>query len=374
LTYTFDVSGTHAISVEAVDGKQMTAKSQMISVVSGNERPEVTIELEGGNSSFFIPGASFNYNVTVRDTEDEALGVDPSRIKVKLDYLEGFDEAAIAVGHLEVTPAQMGLALTNSNTCKTCHKENEKSIGPTYSDISNKYLETDKAADYLIGKILSGSTGVWGEVTMPANPGLSRMQAGQIVEYILSLNAPKVESLPTKGVINPSKEMAEKVMVLTASYTDNGADNSPPLTGIGRVVLQPAKISLTQAEDIVEFNSIQFDGMDLLIMPKSGGSFALSNVDLTGVSKINVGAGWQSAPDVGIELELHSGAPDGPLLGKGRMEVPKKGSQTGLIPIKISTYPESKNDKLYIVYNPADADKMGMLTFVALAEVRLEGS
>ena len=78
-----------------------------------------------------------------------------------------------------------GYQLITGSDCMTCHKDNDKLMGPSYSDIANKYTEGD--IDQLASKIIEGSTGVWGDFTMPAHDGLSKEDAKKMVAYIMSM-------------------------------------------------------------------------------------------------------------------------------------------------------------------------------------------
>lgn len=78
-----------------------------------------------------------------------------------------------------------GLALIAKNDCLTCHKVDEKLIGPAYRDVANKY--TDKDIPMLAAKIIKGGLGVWGQVPMTPHPNLSVADAEQMVKYILLL-------------------------------------------------------------------------------------------------------------------------------------------------------------------------------------------
>ena len=126
--------------------------------------------------------------------------------------------------------------------CKTCHKEAEASIGPNYKDIAAKYKERKDALKYLQGKMKTGGSGVWGEVTMPAHPNITTDETRQIGLYILSLNGDdkKEKSLPAKGTITAESSAPGNMLVITASYTDAGAEGTIPLTGSKSVVI-PAK-------------------------------------------------------------------------------------------------------------------------------------
>ena len=90
----------------------------------------------------------------------------------------------------EATPSadeEKGIELIAGNDRLTCHKVNEKSIGPSYTDVANKYNADDATIADLAGKIIKGGTGVWGEVPMTAHPQLSEDDAKIMVKYILSL-------------------------------------------------------------------------------------------------------------------------------------------------------------------------------------------
>jgi len=97
------------------------------------------------------------------------------------------DSAAFKAGHQQKTVVHPGLAAIKKSDCLTCHKPKERSIGPSFTVISEKYAADDKSAGKLINKIMSGGSGVWGNIPMPAHPALSREEAHRMVEYILSL-------------------------------------------------------------------------------------------------------------------------------------------------------------------------------------------
>ncbi|MCM4170141.1 PKD domain-containing protein [Arenibacter sp. TNZ] len=238
ITYTYENAGDYLVSATVTDSKGASVKSQVLNIVAGNSRPEVSIAISEGNSSFFTPGVAVNYKVSV--TDPDGSEIDKANIFVSVDYLEGLDEASLSLGHQEVSAAVTGKALTLALDCKTCHKEKEKSVGPMYHDIAEKYKNDKKGLSYLQGKIISGGSGVWGEVTMPAHPNLTNDESRQIGLYIQSLasTAVKKKSLPAAGSIVPNPAKGATVMVITASYTDKGDNNVKSLTGSKSVVLQ----------------------------------------------------------------------------------------------------------------------------------------
>lgn len=82
---------------------------------------------------------------------------------------------------------QKGLEITAKSDCFTCHKIDEKNIGPAWRDVANKYAGSDTAVNYLAKKIKDGGSGVWGTVPMAPHPNLSDEDAKTVARYVLLL-------------------------------------------------------------------------------------------------------------------------------------------------------------------------------------------
>jgi cytochrome c len=80
-----------------------------------------------------------------------------------------------------------GVEIVAGNDCFTCHKIDEKNIGPAWRDVANKYAGQDTAVKYLAAKIIAGGSGVWGQVPMAAHPTLSQEDAETLAKYVLML-------------------------------------------------------------------------------------------------------------------------------------------------------------------------------------------
>jgi len=80
-----------------------------------------------------------------------------------------------------------GLALIAKNDCLTCHKVDDKLVGPSYRDVANKYTANPATIDSLSNKIIHGGAGNWGQVAMTPHPNLSKADAEQMVKYVLYL-------------------------------------------------------------------------------------------------------------------------------------------------------------------------------------------
>jgi cytochrome c len=234
-TITFSTSGEQDVYVEVKDNKGAKGKSTPISVYAGNEAPKVKIIVD---ASSYSVGQPIHYKVEVSDKE-EGNKIDPSRLFIKVDYVSGPDKAQI-VGHQVMSNIMEGKSLIETGDCKTCHKQNEKSIGPSYLSVAQRYLKDKKATEKLSTKIIKGGAGVWGEVAMPAHPDIKPADANKIVSWILSLNKPQEKSLPISGSITPSSKDVEggKTILITAAYTDKG---KKPLTGVESVYVEAVK-------------------------------------------------------------------------------------------------------------------------------------
>ena len=93
----------------------------------------------------------------------------------------------IAAAAAVALPAAASPELAQKKNCLACHTVDKKIVGPAYKDIAAKYAGQKDAADRLADKIMKGGVGAWGQVPMPANPGVSAAEAKQLASWILSL-------------------------------------------------------------------------------------------------------------------------------------------------------------------------------------------
>lgn len=82
---------------------------------------------------------------------------------------------------------QKGVEIVAKSDCFTCHKIDEKNIGPAWRDVAAKYAGQDSAVQYLAHKIINGGAGVWGQVPMAAHPTFSQEEAETVAKYVLML-------------------------------------------------------------------------------------------------------------------------------------------------------------------------------------------
>ncbi len=363
LKYTFNKAGDYNISVDVKDDKNATSKSDVVNVYAGNEAPTVNVAIEG-NQSFYFPGTPVKYAVAIEDKDDTSKVKDPADLVVTANYIEGSDKAAMPQGHQVMSAAAIGKNLMLSYDCKSCHKVDEKSIGPAFTAVSQKYAKDANAMSYLTNKITKGGGGVWGETAMSAHPDIKEGDLKQIVSWILSLEASKnVKSLPANGSVSPTMNQPVKdrgILYISATYTDKGGANIKPLSGSSVVELRNSKVTFGRIKKMQEFSKNFFNGTAYMLVPKTTGWFAIEDIDLAGVKQAAATLGWLTQPVSAFTFELHLDAPDGKKLGEltfngaaGKDDSKKPKSQ--VIATKIEPVTDGKKHTVYVVSKAKDA-------------------
>jgi cytochrome c len=355
-TVTFTTAGDNNIYVEVKDAKGAKGKSTPIAVYAGNEAPKVKVSVPE-NTPFYIPGKPVSYKVTVNDKED-GTKLDPTRLFVKVDYISGMDKAQV-VGHQVVSSIMEGKAMVETLDCKTCHKTNEKSIGPAYSAVAAKYAKNAKASDYLVNKIIKGGGGVWGEVAMAAHPDLKPADAQKIVSWILSLNKPAAKSLPAVGTITPSAKDVEggKLMQISATYTDKGGAGRKPLSGsdfavVGSPDLKPRMNSGKEKVQVMDM------GANNIAIMEDGGWMAF-DIDMQYLTEVEVTYGGQTAfKSQGYIIEIFKDEVTGTKVNEVAVtKMTPMAQNTAVIKIPAGT----KSKKMVIRLRKADAGETAMM-------------
>jgi cytochrome c len=126
----------------------------------------VLVAMIACNSSSDKPAEEENTNATTSEQPAEAAPADD--LSNNPDYVKG-------------------LELEAKSDCGTCHKLDEKLVGPTFREIAAKYPMTDATIDSLSAKVIRGGAGNWGQVPMTPHPDLPKEDAKAIVKYILLL-------------------------------------------------------------------------------------------------------------------------------------------------------------------------------------------
>lgn len=343
LKYTYTIAGEYPVSVLVLDKSKASAKSQIIPVFAGNEHPNVDIVLTG-NKSFWFPNKAIDYQVLV---SDKGATVNKERIYISNTYTEGSDLAGAQLGHQQAVQTLIGKTLMLKSDCSTCHKISTTSIGPAFEKVSIKYQSDPKAVDYLANKVINGSSGVWGEIPMPAHSAMKEAEVKKITEWIMTLgNKDAVaKSLPASGKITPANNVDKKKSVLTlkATYTDAGTAKLKPLTTTNAVNLKSNEIDASDIKNLKGFEKKEASGAEVIALTENNGSFSLSNIDLTNIS----GFKFNLANSTNYEVEIRLDNLEGELLGKSALK-----SDVAIHPVS-----GGKFHRVYFVFKEASGER-----------------
>lgn len=111
---------------------------------------------------------------------------------VRPEPVEGFfslRQALFAVALLCGAPAFANEQLMEKSGCISCHRIDQKLIGPAFKEVAARYKQQPDIIDTLLQKVREGGEGEWGDVPMAPNPPekISDDNLKRVVEWILSL-------------------------------------------------------------------------------------------------------------------------------------------------------------------------------------------
>jgi cytochrome c551/c552 len=310
--YTYTKPGDFALSVTVVDAKNASTKSAVANIYAGNVVPSVDVVVKG-NRGFYFEGQPVDYTVKIDDPADTSTIKDMKGLVVSADYAEGSDKAASPQGHQVLSAAIEGKNLMLSLDCKTCHKADEKSIGPSFTDVAKRYAKDPDMVSKLMQKIIKGGSGNWGEVAMPAHPTLKEEDLRQIISWVKTLSGTEktIPSMPASGAVDATMHHPVKdngVLTITASYTNKGGNNIRPLTGTGSISLHNSRLSFRRTSALK-------------------GPFHRDHIDLTGIAGVEIGAYWNARPGTACRIELHLDSAAGKKVGE--LNLSGSGKATG---------------------------------------------
>jgi cytochrome c len=315
--HTFKRVGTYHVILRVTDSHGASSTDTVV-VKAGNTRPDVRI-VTTDNKSFFWNNKPFRYSVEVADKED--AGAESAEVSLFMDYNPdpgtGAHVGAAATAKLVQTsePLSPGYAKIMGSDCKACHTVNEKSVGPSYTDIYRRYKGSENALAVLTKKVIEGGGGNWGtEHVMSAHPQLDYQDAAEMVKYILEFGDPKNQRqrLAPAGSVKLRQHGENEprgVYTLTATYTDKGANGVGALSDSEVVKLRPAKLRPIDADLYVGISRWR----ESFGSARNKSYVMLNNVDLTGIRKITYEYGSKNRSGE-FEVRLESLA--GPVIAR----------------------------------------------------------
>ena len=300
--YTLPDNGIYKAVLKVTDpaGK---SNEDTVEIKVGNTIPQVAIQTTDNSTFFFGKSTALHYNVDVKDKEDNVI--DKNNIKVTLKYIAKVADGQPEMGHQQINENyNYGKNLIANSDCKACHQLNAKSVGPSFMQVSMKYINDKNAPGYLANKIITGGSGVWGEHAMSAHPQFSKEDATEIVKYVLTVSAKNEEkNLPQTGEAVLNEHLVTGGTgryIFTASYTDKGGA-AAPLTSKDVLMLRPAKVQAESADFV--YNMHKDD--QRLGRINNRAYFVFKNIDLKDVNALTYHYSSKDK-DATIEVQIDS--------------------------------------------------------------------
>ena len=211
LSVAFLLCNVHSISASAKDQ-------------ANDGQPIVKITAPKNNSTYGW-NSLVNYSIVVsyQGKSTQYQEIPSNEVLLKATYVPDLatitGKPAPAAGH---TPAGL-LDITNSK-CLGCHDFKAKAMGPSFAAIGQRYPESQASIDTLSKHIRAGSTGVWGQGSMPPQTELTEDQLHAIVLWITkdAANPNVTYYVGTEGTFRmeaAGTPDSKGGIILTASYT-----------------------------------------------------------------------------------------------------------------------------------------------------------
>lgn len=324
-TVPFDRNGIYAATLTVTDPSGGKAEASL-DIIAGNTPPALALDVKAANRTLFTPGVPLAYSVQVTDREDGPK-IPAEQVAFSVDYVpEGFDLSTIRNRQAKAdasTRFAVAKALIAGSDCATCHNREQKSRGPSFVQLAEKYKPDAETLATLAGKIRGGSTGAWGQEVMPAHPLMGINEAKAVVEYILSINDTRLSALPLTGSVTPAIPEGDNgrgSLVLRAVYSDKGAPELPALTTEAMTILRSPKLGPQQADVQQNITAAPTRGSAGAVLPMSNSHLGFKGIDLTGVKGVELLAqATARGGHAGGTVEARLGSPTGTLIGQQRV-------------------------------------------------------
>jgi cytochrome c len=112
------------------------------------------------------------------------------------DKTSATDSVINSAGNIADSAYREGARLIAANDCFTCHRIEEKTIGPSYREIAAKYHFNQGNVENLSHSVIHGSKGIFGDKEMVPHANLEISDARKMVQYILSLDTTNKDTMP----------------------------------------------------------------------------------------------------------------------------------------------------------------------------------
>ncbi|GEM_PF-759402 len=150
----------------------------------------------------------------------------------------------------EKKKTKTALTIIKNDDCLNCHSIEDKSVGPSYLKVAQRYESDFSTVNRLAKKVIEGGGGLWGGGQMSKHPRLKSNDARRVVRWILSLD---------DSVANPNPLLATPSVNLPAALQRTSADSE---TGLALYVYSSENSDSTTPQRTGVVKKVHFVGED----------------------------------------------------------------------------------------------------------------
>lgn len=194
------------------------------------EAPPVVRITAPANNSSYSWNSLVNYSVVVtyNGKSTQYQEIPSNEVLLKTTWVADATKVSADRGSA-ATPAGL-LDIVRSN-CLGCHQFRAKAMGPSFAAVAKRFPDDPASAESLARYIHDGSTGIFGQGSMPPHPELTDDQLQAIVHWIeKEADDSNVNYYAgTEGALRmeaPAKPGPKAGLIVTASYTAPAAKAS----------------------------------------------------------------------------------------------------------------------------------------------------
>jgi cytochrome c len=287
-----------------------------VPLLVGNAAPEVRFE-SPQDGDFFFPGKPVAYKVAVKDFEDGDSAAKSDDFGLRTLVAADWTQAG---GKENIDP---GLARMKQSDCFNCHAIEQKIVGPPLVEIATKYRGQAGAAEATIQRVITGSTGIWGQLPMLPHPQHTADEVAMMVKWVFGLEKGKAGPAVLRGLtgeILAPKDGNIRAGVLEATYTDLGRSPVASLSGKVAVRLRTSRLEAESGNEIrgaQTLNQGSASGRRAVRAKHSGESVKFTGLNLAtcGTVTFRLACGG-----TGGTIEIRAGAADGKVLANAEVK------------------------------------------------------
>ncbi|MEQ6118632.1 c-type cytochrome [Reichenbachiella sp. MALMAid0571] len=188
-----------------LDKEQIFLKYQLstkVDTVEIEERPEFVKDKKGnpGLERIFASSTTAQNISVILKTTGKTIKLDNAGRTVHQEFFEPIPEQIQTI--IPDKSGHKGRYWIEKSDCFTCHDWTEKTVGPAFQQIAEKYSKEDEVVTQLAVKVQQGGSGVWGQAAMNPHPQLGIEDIEEMIDYILSLDKRPDKEKKAKSVNN----------------------------------------------------------------------------------------------------------------------------------------------------------------------------